>query len=344
MKIAIPMSYAEDFHSSASLVADYHRAGAAAVFVSEAYTFDGVSQLGYLAAKVPTMEIASDILPIFTRTPSLLAMTAAGLDTLSGGKFTLGLGSSGPGVIKGFHGVDWAQPLGRTREIIAICRQAWSGMPIDFTGRHYTVPLRDEYGNGPRPLKLINTPVRARVPIMLAAMGPQNVALAAELAEKWAPFLFSPEHFEEAWGEPVRRGTARRDPELGPMEIVASVPVAMGEPTEELYDLVRPRLALYIGGMGPRDKNFYADLAARFGFADLVGVIQDLYLSGQKDQAAAAVPRELIDAVGLVGTRTYIAERLAALKEAGVGTILTHVSAVEPGGQTRTIEALADLV
>src|ERR1700729_2471496 len=269
MRIGTFLNYAGGFAETVVELADYERAGADIVFVPEAYSFDAVSQLGFIAAKTERMQIASGILPLYSRTPALLAMTAAGLDYVSGGRFTLGLGASGPQVIEGFHGLPYDAPIGRTREIIEICRQVWRRERLGDAGKHYTIPLPPGQGTGlGKPLKLINHPVRERIPIMVAALGPKNVALAAELAEGWQPIFYYPEKAAIAWAEPLAAGRARRDPSLGPLDVVASAPLAIGPDVSGYVDLARPLFALYIGGMGPHpDKghNFYYELAVRVG-------------------------------------------------------------------------------
>jgi F420-dependent oxidoreductase-like protein len=198
----------------------------------------------------------------------MTAMTAAGLDYVSQGRFSLGIGASGPQVIEGWHGVPYDAPLGRTREIIEICRMVWRREPLQYDGRYYQLPLPASQGTGlGKPLKLINHPVRERIPILLAAIGPKNVALAAELAEGWEPVFYLPEQAAQIWGPSLASGAARRDPALGPLDVIANAPLAItsGDPTP-VRDLARPLFALYIGGMGARGRNFYNDLARRFGY------------------------------------------------------------------------------
>ena len=214
MRIGMHLNYAGGFAETVTELADYEKAGLDIVFVPEAYSFDAVSQLGFIAAKTERLEIGSGIFQLYSRTPALTAMTAAGLDYVSGGRFTLGLGASGPQVIEGWHGVPYDAPIGRTREIIEICRQVWRRERLVHTGKHYTIPLPPEQGTGlGKPLKLINHPVRERIPIMVAALGPKNVALAAELAEGWQPIFYYPEKAAIAWAEPLAAG--RRAP--GPL-------------------------------------------------------------------------------------------------------------------------------
>jgi F420-dependent oxidoreductase-like protein len=321
MRVGMMLSYAGGFTETVSELADFERAGLQIVFVPEAYSFDAVSQLGFIAAKTTTLEIASGILPIYSRTPALTAMTAAGLDFVSGGRFTLGLGTSGPQVIEGWHGVPYDAPVGHTRELIEICRLVWRRERLDYKGRYYRLPLEGGTGLG-KPLKLINHPVRERIPIVIAALGPKNVALAAELAEGWQPIFYFPEKADLAWGAPLAEGTAKRDTAtLGPLDVIAAAPLAIGDDVADLRDVTRPFFALYIGGMGARDKNFYYDLACRFGYESEAGKIQDAYLAGRKDEAAALVPADLVEKTALIGPHGYIEERLAAFKESGVTTL-----------------------
>jgi F420-dependent oxidoreductase-like protein len=338
------LSYAGGFAETVTELADYEKAGLDIVFVPEAYSFDAVSQLGFLAAKTERLQIASGIFQLYSRTPALTAMTAAGLDYVSGGRFMLGLGASGPQVIEGWHGVPYDAPIGRAREVIEICRMVWRRERLSYQGRYYQLPLQGGTGLG-KPLKLINHPVRDRIPIALAAIGPKNVALAAELAEAWMPIFYLPEKASGVWGPAVAEGAARRDASLGPLDVIASAPLAIGDDVAQLRDLGRPQLALYIGGMGARDRNFYNDLARRFGYEAEAQAVQDAYLDGRKEEAAALVPAELVERTSLIGPQSYVAERLAAYREAGV-TIL-NVTPLAPAHEDRVrlieqVRAMAD--
>lgn len=344
MRIGMPLAYSGGFKAAVDELADFERAGLDIVFVAEAYTFDAVSQLGYIAARTERMGIASGVMQLYTRTPTLIAMTAAGLDYVSDGRFTLGLGASGPQVIEGFHGVPYDAPLGRMRETIEICRKVWRREPVVHEGRHYHVPLPAGQGTGlGKPLKLINRPVRDRIPISVAAIGPQNVALAAELAEGWQPAFFYPERADEVWGEPLAQGTAKRDPVLGPLDTIVNVMLAIGDDVTGLRRLVRPELALYIGGMGAPGRNFYNTLAQRYGFEAEAATVQELYLSGRKDEAAAALPEELVEGTSLIGPASWVAERLAAFAAAGVTTLNVTPIARTHEDKVRLIEQLRDL-
>jgi F420-dependent oxidoreductase-like protein len=344
MRIGMPLGYAGGFAETAEELADFEKAGLEIVFVPEAYSFDAVSQLGYLAAKTEHVALASGILQLYTRTPTLTAMTAAGLDYVSGGRFVLGIGASGPQVIEGWHGVPYDAPIGRTREIIEICRKVWRRERLTYEGRHYTLPLPPGAGTGlGKPLKLINHPVRDRIPIFVAAIGPKNVAMTAELAEGWEPIFFLPEKAAAVWGEALATGLAKRDPQLGPLDITAQAPLAIGEGAGAVLDFYRPMLALYIGGMGAKGRNFYNDLACRYGYAEEAAKIQDLYLDGKKDEAAALVPRELLAGISLAGPESYVRERIAAMAEAGVTTLNVTPVAGTHAERVRLIERVRDL-
>ncbi len=318
----MPLEYSGGFMETVGALQDYERAGLDIVFVPEAYSFDAVSQLGFLAARTEKVQLASGILQLYTRTPTLTAMTAAGIDYVSGGRFVLGIGASGPQVVEGFHGVPYDAPLGRTREVIEICRQVWRREKVDFQGKYYNVPLPEGQGTGlGKPLRIINHPVRDKIPVMLAAIGPKNVALAAEIAEGWEPIFYNPEKAQDVWGDALAEGMAKRDPSLGPLDVVVGSSLAIGEDVDHLLELARPGMALYIGGMGARGKNFYNDLTKRYGYEAEAELIQDLYLSGKKEEAAAAVPTDLLRATSLVGPESYVKERLQAFKAAGVTTL-----------------------
>jgi F420-dependent oxidoreductase-like protein len=339
------INYAGGFKEVAAEVADLERAGLDIVFVPEAYSFDAVSALGYLAASTERVQLASGILQLYTRTPTLTAMTAAGLDYVSDGRFILGLGASGPQVIEGFHGVPYDAPIARTREVIDICRQVWRRETVQHHGRHYTIPLPAEQGTGlGKPLKLINKPVRERIPILVAALGPKNVELAAEIAEGWQPIFYLPEKAQDVWGKALASGQAKRDPALGDLDVYAGPALAIGENVEPMREFVKPHLALYIGGMGAKGKNFYHTLATRYGYGAAADRIQELYLSGDKDSAVKAVPDELVRDISLIGTRGFVKERLAAFREAGVTALNVVPIAPTPADRIKLIETLRELV
>lgn len=314
-------------------------AGVEYLWSGEAYSSDAVSSLGFLAAITERAQIGSSILPIYSRTPTLIAMTAIGLDQLSNGRFILGLGASGPQVIKGFHGVPYDRPLGRTREIIDVCHQVWRRDRLVHDGDSYHIPLPEGEGTGfGKALKIMNRPRRDRIPIHIAALGPKNVAMTAELCEGWLPLHFWPDRAGQVWGAALAAGRAKRPADMAPLDIVAGGPLAIGTDVEHLRELARPMLALYFGGMGARGKNFYNDLLRGYGFEQVADEIQDAYLGGDKNAAAAMVPQELIDGISLVGDEGFVRDRLMAYAAAGV-TVL-NVEPVGPNG-TNDIETLA---
>ena len=346
MRIGIgALSPGRRFTEGVGELADYEQAGVELFTVPELYGFDGVSRLGYLAARTRHARLAAGILQLYSRTPSLLAMTAAGLDDVTDGRFELGIGTSGPQVIEGFHGVPYDAPIGRTREVIEICRLVWQREPLVYQGRHYTVPLPPGSGTGlGKPLKLIDHPIRERIPITIAAIGPKNVALAAELAEGWQPPFYVPEQAAGVWGEPLAAGHARRDPTLGPLDLHVTVWLAIGDDVHHLHDVGRPNRALYIGGMGARDRNFYNDLAVRFGYPEEAAKIQDLYLAGRKAEAEAAVPEDLLVKTSLIGPEGHVRDRLAALAGSGVSTITVRPLAPDHRGRLHLVERLRTLL
>jgi F420-dependent oxidoreductase-like protein len=285
------------------------------------------------------------VVPIYIRTPTLLAMTAAGLDYVSDGRFRLGIGTSGPQVMEGFHGVPFDAPLGRTREVVDICRQVWRRERVKYDGKYYQIPLPADRGTGlGKPLQLINHPVRDRIPITIAALGPKNVELTAEIAEGWQPVFFQPDKADDVWGDSLRAGFAKRDPDLGPLDIMVSAPLAIGDDVDDRLAWAKPQLALYIGGMGARGKNFYHNLATSYGYGDVANHIQDLYLDGKKAEAIEAVPDELVRNVSLVGPHGFVKERLAAYAEAGVTTLLLQPLSGDRHESMRYVEELRSLL
>lgn len=324
MRTGVFLSYAGGFRETVEQVVELEKHGVGIALVPEAYSFDAVSQLGYLAAKTSIIELGTGVVPLYTRTPSLLAMTAAGLDYVSEGRFMLGIGTSGPQVMEGFHGVPFDAPLGRTREVIDICRRVWRREKVTYQGKHYQIPLPADRGTGlGKPLKIINQPVREDIPITIAALGPKNVELTAEIANGWQPVFFYPERADDVWGDALRAGKAKRDNALGDLDVMVGVSVAIGDDVEDRLQWAKPQLALYIGGMGAKGRNFYHNVATRYGFGDVADRIQELYLSGNKADAIAAVPDDLVRAVSLIGPRGYVKERIDAFREAGVTTLLT---------------------
>jgi F420-dependent oxidoreductase-like protein len=345
MRTGIFLSYAGGFREAVDDVVELEKLGVDIALVAEAYSYDAISQLGYLAAKTSRVELGSGVVPIYIRTPSLLAMTAAGLDYVSDGRFRLGIGTSGPQVMEGFHGVPFDAPLGRTREVVDICRQVWSRERVQYEGKYYQIPLPPDRGTGlGKPLQLINHPVRERIPITIAALGPKNVELTAEIAEGWQPVFFYPEKADDVWGESLRAGFAKRGPTLGPLDVMVSAPLAIGDNVDDRLAWAKPQLALYIGGMGARGRNFYHNLATRYGFGEIANRIQDLYLDGRKAEATDAVPDELVRSVSLVGPRGFVKERLAAYADAGATTLLLQPLSGDRRESVRFVEELRSLL
>ena len=345
MKFGIVQNYSSEIGEVADAIETLEDAGLDTIAVAEAYSFDAVSRLGYLAAKSRRLSLMSNIFQLYTRTPSLTAMTAASLDSLTPGGFTLGLGASGPQVIEGFHGVKYDAPLGRTREIVEICRQVWRRDPVVHEGRHYSIPLTPERGGSGlgKPLKLINRPARPRIPISIAALGPQSVTQVAEIAEGWQPIFFDPARADTVWGEALEAGFAKRDAELGPLQIQVQVFFAFGDPSPEAIARIRAYLALYVGGMGAKGKNFYTDIAVRYGYAAEAAEIQELYLAGRHADAAAAVPDELLRGISLFGDADTLRARIDAFAAAGVTTLLLAPVADTAEKRLADVVALLDL-
>lgn len=342
MRTGIFLSYAGGFKEAADQVVELEKVGVDIALVAEAYSYDAISQLGYLAAKTSTMELGTGVVPIYTRTPALMAMSAAGVDYVSDGRFRLGIGTSGPQVMEGFHGVPFDAPLGRTREVVEICRKVWRRENLDYDGKYYQLPLPADRGTGlGKSLHLINHPVRDRIPINIAALGPKNVELTAEIAEGWQPVFYLPEKADDVWGDALRAGAAKRDPELGPLDVMVSASLAIGDDVDDRLAWAKPQLALYIGGMGARGQNFYHKLATRYGYGDVADHIQDLFLAGKKAEAIAAVPDDLVRNVSLVGPKGFVKERLAAYAEAGVTTMLVHPLATD---SAETVKFCGELV
>jgi len=333
MKLSMMINYSGDFHADVKQVQALESAGLDLVWVPEAYSFDAVSLMGYLAASTSTIGIGAGILNVYSRTATCIAQTAAGLDFVSGGRFTLGLGASGPQVVEGFHGVPYEKPMPRIRDYIEVCRMVWRRERVEFDGSVLTVPLPAGEGTGlGKPLKLINHPVREDIPIYWASLMGLSVKATAKLADGWLPIFFDPDRFDAVWGEDLRAGLAERDPALGQLEISAGGMVAIGDEYAEagadaILDFARPSVALYVGGMGARDKNFYNTICQRYGYVDEAKEIQDLYLDGKKSEAAAAVPREMLVGTNLVGPAGFVKERIAAYREAGV----THLQVMPIG-------------
>ncbi len=345
MKIATLMNYAGDYHGVVEEVKDLERAGLDVLFVPEAYGFDAPTMMGYLAAETTSVCIASGILPIYSRSPTLMAMTAAGLDNLSGGRAMLGLGASGPQVIEGWHGVPYDAPIARLREIISICRTVWRREHLNHLGKKYQIPLPPDQGVGlGKPLKMITKPVRPDIPIIVASLGEKSVEMTAELADGWLPTFFLPGVSDKHWKAALDNGQAKRAPDRPPLEVYAGSLVAVGDNVEHLRDTIRPVTALYVGGMGARSKNFYNELFSSFGFEREAKQIQDLYLSGKKVEAEAAIPDSFLRDSTLVGPEGFVKERVSAFREAGVTCLNVLVSGETPADRVKTVDRLRNLV
>ena len=319
MKLSTQLMYAGNPREAADQVAALEKSGLDTVWVAEAYGFDSPTLMGYLAAKTETVEIGSAILNVYSRTPGALAQTAAGLDNVSGGRAILGLGASGPQVIEGWHGLPYDKPLGRTREVVDIVRMALRRERLVHDGKIFHLPLPADQGTGlGKPLKMLTKPERRSIPIYVAALGQKNVEGTAEYADGWLPFLYAPEKAHLVWGDALAAGAAKRPDDLDPLEVVAGGMVCVGDDVKGMLDLARPMFALYIGGMGAKGKNFYNTLACEYGFEAEAAKIQELYLGGNKRDAEAVVPLELLEMVNLVGPASYVQERIAAFRESGV--------------------------
>jgi F420-dependent oxidoreductase-like protein len=318
----------------AELAAEAERAGFDSVWVSETWGSDATVLLAWIATRTSRIGIGAGILQMPARTPAATAMAAITLDHLSGGRMRLGLGVSGPQVAEGWHGVPFDRPLERTREYVEIVRRVLRrDEPVTSPGPHYPLPLPGGYG---RSLKANVLPVRPDVPIYLAAMGPRNVRLAAEIADGWIPFLYSPERGRDAFAEPLATGFAAAGRTPAGFDVAPMVPVAIGDDVDEGRDRLRPLLGLYVGGMGSAGANFYKELVTRYGYGVVANAIQEAYLEGRRSDAAAMVPDAMIDELCLVGPPGRVRDRLGAWETAGVTTLLARAE------DAPTIRALAE--
>lgn len=306
------------------LILEADRLGYHAVWTSEAYGSDCVTPLAWIGALTEKIKLGTAIMQMPARSPAMTAMTAITLDQLSGGRALLGLGLSGPQVVEGWHGRPYGKPLAKTREYMAIVRQILAReAPLAHEGTHYQIPYKgaDATGLG-KPLKSI-VHGRADMPIYLASIGPRNVALTAEIADGWLPIFFSPAAYDDCYRDALEAGFAKAGPgkSLADFDIAASVTVVIEEDLEAAYNQIKPVLALYIGGMGAKAKNFYYDLACRYGFPEAADTIQELYLGGRKGEAMMAVPDALVDAVALVGSKERIRDRIQLWRDCPVDTL-----------------------
>jgi F420-dependent oxidoreductase-like protein len=322
-----------------AIVCEAERLGYDSVWTAEAYGSDAATVLGWLAGLTTTIKLGSAIFQMPGRTPAMTAMTAATIDQLSGGRMLLGIGSSGPQVAEGWHGQRFGRQMQRTREYVAVVRMALARERLEFAGETLTLPLPDGPGKA---LKLTISPVQERIPIYLAAIGPNNTRMAGEIADGWIPTLFSPEHVAESRAL-LSEGAARVGRSLDGFDIAPTVYVCITDDVAAGRDLMRPLLALYIGGMGSREQNFYNALVRRYGFEDEAADVQDLYLDGKREQAGARLSDELIDMVTLCGPPEHIRERLAVYRDAGVGTLGVSVMAFTRDERLAQLRQLAEL-
>lgn len=345
MKISTTLGFDGDPVRFARMAKDLESAGVDLVWSGEIYGFDLVSSLAYLAAKTTTLELMTGIIPVYSRSPALIAQTAATIDALSNGRFHLGLGTSGPQVIEGWHGVPFDRPLQRTRETIEVCRKVWSREPLSYDGKTIQLPLPADKGTGlGKPLKLMATPRRQDIPVWIAAIGPKNVELAAEVAHGWQPIHFVPDRFQQVWGQSLKDGAAKRSADLPPLQIMAGGTVALGDGPEvrEAREATRAHVGFYVGGMGAREKNFYNELFQRYGWVDEAREIQDLFLSGKRAEAFSKVPDEYLDLATLCGDPGHVRDRIAVYKEVGVSYLNINVVGENPLAIFEQVKAWAE--
>jgi len=323
-----------------ALLLEAEAAGFDSVWTAEAYGSDAATPLAWFAAQTERIKLGAAILQIPGRSPAMTAMTAVTLDHLSNGRFLLGLGTSGPQVAEGWHGQRFAKQLARTREYVEIVRKALARERLTYEGETYQLPLPDGPGKA---LKLMIAPIQEQIPIYIAAIGPKNTQLVGEIADGWLPVFFSPEHVDLSRSL-LEEGAARSGRSLDGFDMAPTVQVSIDDDVDRARDAMRPFVALYVGGMGSREKNFYNALVRRYGFEDAAQEIQDLYLDGKKQEAAAAIPAELIDMVTMCGPRERVKERLEVYRDAGVGTLIVSPMAFEPEQRKRTIRELAEML
>ncbi len=345
LRLGLNLGYwgAGDDADNLLLAQEADRLGYSVAWAAEAYGSDAVTVLSWVAARTERIDVGSAVLQIPARTPAMTAMTAATLDTLSGGRFRLGLGVSGPQVSEGWHGVRFDHPLGRTREYVDIVRMALRGETVRYDGTHFTLPLPDGPGKA---IKLTVRPAREQLPIYLAAVGPKNLELAGRIADGWLGVFFSPEHAAVSM-DPLRRGRVAAghvdDPMAG-FDVVTTVPVVIDDDLERAAAPVRGYAALYVGGMGSRDQNFYNALARRMGFEADAERVQRLFLDRKHREAAAAVPLDFIDRTSLIGPRERIRDRLHAYAEAGVTTVSVAALDGDLARRLHTIRTVAQVL
>jgi F420-dependent oxidoreductase-like protein len=323
------------------------RFGFDSVWAAESYGSDAVSVLGYLAAKTETIQLGAAILQVPARQPAAAAMAGVTLDALSGGRFIFGFGPSGPQVSEGWYGMPYEKPWGRTREYVEIVKQivAREGR-LEYEGKHFVLPLKEGEGvtGQGKALKLNIHPIRNAIPVYLGAIGRKSVELAAEIADGWIPIFFSVDKWQDAWGEHIEAGLAKGGRSREDFQVSPSVQVAIDGDLDAARGLVKAGLLLYLGGMGSKKTNFYADLTRRFGFAEVADEVQTLYLDGKREEAYAAIPDELVDATAMIGTEEEVAERVQRFADAGVDRMIVSPMHGNPEQNLATLEKLADMV
>jgi len=323
------------------------RCGFDSVWAAESYGSDAVSVLAYLAAKTETIGLGAAILQVPARQPAAAAMAGVTIDALSGGRFLFGFGPSGPQVSEGWYGIPYEKPWGRTREYVEIVKQivAREGR-LEYEGKHFTLPLREGEGvtGQGKALKLNIHPIRSEIPVYLGAIGRKSVELAAEVADGWIPIFFSVDKWQEAWGEHIEAGLAKSGRSRDDLMVSPSVQVAIDGDLDTARAMVKAGLLLYLGGMGSKKTNFYADLTRRFGFAEVADEVQSLYLDGKRDEAYAAIPDELVNATAMIGTEDEVAERVKSFADAGVDRMIVSPMHNDFDQNVRTLEKLSEMV
>jgi len=344
MQLGISFGYQDwgaGLADAVTLAQEADRLGFHSGWVAEAYGTDAVTPATWLLAHTTNLKLGTAIAQMPARAPSMTAMTATTLDLMSGGRFLLGIGASGPQVSEGWYGDPYGKPLGKTREYVEIMRAVWARQaPLEHHGEHYDIPFTGPGATGlGKPLKIIVHP-RGPVPVYIASIGPKNVELTAEIADGWLPIFFSPTRSQAVWGPALEAGLAKAGggKTIADLDVAATVTVMVGDDVATLRDYAKPTVALYVGGMGAKGKNFYNDLACRYGFEAEAAKIQDLYLAGQRDEATALVPDELVDDICLIGPKERIADRLEAWKESPVSTIIVGTT------QREALQVMAELL
>jgi F420-dependent oxidoreductase-like protein len=342
MRLGLNLGYwgAGNDADNLELAREADKLGYSVAWAAEAYGSDAPTVLAWIAAQTERIDVGSAIMQIPARTPAMTAMTAATLDTLSAGRFRLGLGVSGPQVSEGWHGVRFDKPLGRTREYVDVVKMALRRERVRYEGQHYTLPLPDGPGKA---LTLTVHPTRDNIPVYLAAVGPKNLELTGEIADGWLAVFFVPERADELLGH-ISAGRAKAGLDMSTFDVVPNVPVVLGDDVQACADSVRGYSALYIGGMGSRDKNFYNQLAVRMGYEAEAQEIQEKYLARDYEGAAAAVPAEFIDRTSLLGDVDRMADRMQAYADAGVTTLNVAVTPIGLERQLATVRAAAEAI